>query len=261
MTPALIRLLDWSNRKGKAGSIRLCRLLRGQAVHPKHLLARHGEFLPTVHPGEEVLDLGCGAGAWTRTLAEHIGASVIGIDKAIDPSPPECLDLLSALLKKPDGPIFVQHDLEQTPLPFVDGRFTLILCLDVIEHLHHRQALLRECRRLLDPETGRLVITGPNVDTSWRAKLRAAALDARHDPDHKVEYTRETFVHELNRGGFEVEQLTPIVYDTPWGGAMDAVGALNLPLYRVWQRAKRRWAEQAPEESTGFWALCRPGSP
>jgi SAM-dependent methyltransferase len=140
--------------------------------------------------------------------------------------------------------------------PFGDGAFDVVLFLDVIEHVVPRVAVLREIHRVLR-DGGRLLVSAPNRQTRWRATLRAAGLFAYSDPDHKVEYTREEFLAELHAGGFEpVGPLMPVVLDTPWAGAIDAVGGLSLSLYNRLSRWKREAALRRPHESTGFRAVA-----
>ena len=58
---------------------------------------------------------------------------------------------------------FQQADASQ-PLPFEDATFDAILCIDAINHLPDRLAVLREWRRLLKPG-GRMLFTDPLVVT------------------------------------------------------------------------------------------------
>ena len=58
---------------------------------------------------------------------------------------------------------FQQADASQ-PLPFEDASFDAILCIDAINHLPDRLAVLREWRRLLKPG-GRMLFTDPLVVT------------------------------------------------------------------------------------------------
>jgi SAM-dependent methyltransferase len=58
---------------------------------------------------------------------------------------------------------FIQHDASQ-PLPFPDACFDALLCIDAINHLPDRRAVLREWWRVLTPG-GRLVFTDPIIVT------------------------------------------------------------------------------------------------
>jgi hypothetical protein len=49
----------------------------------------------------------------------------------------------------------------------------------------------------------------------------------------------------------------PVVYDTPWAGAIDALGGVSLGLYARLSRWKREAALRRPEESTGFQVIAR----
>jgi SAM-dependent methyltransferase len=53
-------------------------------------------------------------------------------------------------------------------LPFGDGVFSLVTCLDVLEHLDDDRAALRELRRVTAPG-GALVVTVPAYQLLWSA--------------------------------------------------------------------------------------------
>ena len=58
---------------------------------------------------------------------------------------------------------FVQADAGR-PLPFDDGTFDAVVCVDAVNHLPNRPAVLRDWHRLLKPR-GRILFTDPIVIT------------------------------------------------------------------------------------------------
>jgi SAM-dependent methyltransferase len=102
-----------------------------------------------VAPGERVLDVGCLGGALLAPAAQ--GAWVVGVD-LIQPA------LVQA---KARGLHPVQADAA-LPLPFREASFDLVHAGEVLEHLFHPLALLRELHRVTRPG-GRIIGTVPNV--------------------------------------------------------------------------------------------------
>jgi SAM-dependent methyltransferase len=223
-------------------------------IHPKHLVDApwHDWYVDYLGSADMVLDVGCANGAHTVKAAAK-AKRVVGIDYDVAQLK---VATVTARRLGLDNVHLLAWDLTRA-FPFPDATFDAALFLDVIEHLHPRLDVLREIRRMLKPE-GRLLVSGPNRETTWRQRLRDAGLFAFQDPDHKVEYTRQEFVAELKAGGFVPEgSVLPVVYDTPWAGLIDAVGGLSLRLYARLARWKREAALRNPEESTGFRVVAR----
>src|SRR5439155_2471813 len=147
---------------------------------------------------------------------------------------------------------FVAANVEEG-LPIAPARFDMVLCLDLLEHVHKRDLVLTEIRRVLRP-SGVLLLAVPNRATAWKRRLERAGLPAYSDPDHKVEYTLDELRDELGRNGFTIRQLHPSVCDMPFVGLIDIVGGLSLPLYRRLTRLRTRLARRYPEENAGFFA-------
>src|SRR5258708_12713507 len=61
-------------------------------------------------------------------------------------------------------------DLNASKLPYSDGRYCLVTCVETIEHLEQTRFLLREIHRVLEPG-GLAIITTPNI-LNLRSRLR-----------------------------------------------------------------------------------------
>ena len=256
----LVRGLDLANRRGKSVGVRLVRATGKCAdlVHPKHLVEQpwHDWYLPSLAPGHRVLDVGCSNGAHLVRAATRCG-SIVGFDYDVSRLAVAARAIRAAGVA--NARIFAWDITGR--FPFADRSFDRVLFLDVIEHVVPRTAVLREIHRVLRDD-GLLLVSGPNSQTRWRARLRAAGLFAYSDPDHKIEYAADEFLAELRAGGFAVEgDLMPVVLDTPLAGAIDAVGGLSLRLYDRLSRWKRDAALRRPGESTGFRARARKAGP
>jgi len=251
----IVVAVDLMNRRGKSVGVRLVRYTGKSPhfIHPKHLVQTpwHDWYVEYLAPTDVVLDVGCNNGAHTLAAARRARA-VFGMDY-------DARQLRVAAATARERGLSNVHLMAwdiTTAFPFPDGYFDAVLFLDVIEHIHPRVDVLREIRRVLKPE-GRLLVSGPNRDTSWRRRLRQAGLFAYSDPDHKIEYTAGEFLAELKAGGFAAEDVMPVVYDTPWAGLIDAVGGVSLQAYERLSRWKREAAVRHPGESTGLQAVAR----
>ncbi|WFU02340.1 methyltransferase domain-containing protein [Rhizobium sp. CB3171] len=130
-------------------------------------------------PDACVLDVACGAGGPSLALVEQTGCRLLGIDIV-----PEGVSSATAEAVKrglTDRAKFVVLDGGE-PLPFEDGTFDAIVCIDSISHLPDRHSALRDWARLLKAG-GRLVFTDPLVVTGALSKLEidgrcALVLDA-----------------------------------------------------------------------------------
>jgi SAM-dependent methyltransferase len=149
---------------------------------PEHLRA----FVRSLGRAERALDIGCGDGRLTAELdaAELTGADVsrVALERARRRLPGARIAEL-----EPD-----------TPLPFEDGAFDLVLCAETIEHVRDVQLLLSETRRVLRP-AGTLALTTPS----------ARMLVRPPDPlsPHLRMFTRRSLRGLLDGLGFAVRSL------------------------------------------------------
>ncbi|HEU4726798.1 MAG TPA: class I SAM-dependent methyltransferase [Kofleriaceae bacterium] len=107
--------------------------------------------------GTRLLDLACGSGGPALRIAERTGCSVVGVDVHEDAI--ATASSLAAQRGLADRARFQVADAGGR-LPFADSQLDAITCIDSINHLPDRAAVLRECVRVLRPG-GRLLFTDP----------------------------------------------------------------------------------------------------
>jgi SAM-dependent methyltransferase len=121
-------------------------------------------------PEKSLLDVACGAGGPGLYLARLSECTLTGVDR-------EAAGLANARrLAKETGvglrARYVQADAS-LPLPFADGSFDAILCLDALNHLPGRAGVFADWARLLVPG-GRLLVTDPVTITGLVAAQELA---------------------------------------------------------------------------------------
>ncbi|MFC1830911.1 class I SAM-dependent methyltransferase [Thermodesulfobacteriota bacterium] len=227
--------------------------LRGfssRPVHPKHLFDEKRAVMlhELFSPGIMFLDLGSGVGSDCLAACDAGAALAVGLEGNLE-------SIRTAIIRsreKGSGVHFMKLDLEQGSLPFANNCFDLVNFSNVLEHLHNRNGILKELKRV-KKEDGVGVISIPNADTSWKKKLRAAGLDSMDDPDHKIEYTKKSLAEELGAADLAIEsKLMPIIPSFPWNGLIAMSAAVSPKIYRRLQSWKRAYVETRPVESIGW---------
>jgi SAM-dependent methyltransferase len=112
-------------------------------------------------PGHHVLEVASGSGGPAVYLAGRAGCRVTGIDA--NESGVATATQGAAASDAAERVDFRTADAN-APLPFGDGTFDALVCIDSMNHFENRPGVLREWRRVLRPG-GRAVFTDPVVIT------------------------------------------------------------------------------------------------
>lgn len=95
--------------------------------------------------GKRVLDIGCGGGILTESLADN-GASVTGIDMAEGPLAVARLHLAESELSVDYQQSTAEAFAEQHP-----GSFDVVTCLEMLEHVPAPETVVQACAELVKP--------------------------------------------------------------------------------------------------------------
>lgn len=133
-------------------------------------------------PRLNILDVGCGEGLFFESLSKFGDVEGVELESALPP----------------DSPWRNRIHCRPVDETFQPGKqYSLILMLDVLEHLADTTSVLQNVRRLLAPD-GFLVITVPAFQSAW----------TNHDilNQHVRRYTKKSLRPLLERCGFRVSQ-------------------------------------------------------
>ncbi len=115
-----------------------------------------------ITPSTRLLDLGCGEGrhslyAHFFTEAEWVVAVDINVSNLVTTR-----SKLTEFTPPPTTQNCVVLAADGEQLPFADNSFDVIVCSEVLEHIHNHQQVLAEMKRLLQPG-GRLAVSVPRA--------------------------------------------------------------------------------------------------
>lgn len=159
--------------------------------------------------GDVILDVGCGAGLFSYSIAKK-AKKVVGVDIL-----PSSIEIAKEFNTQPNVE-YIEGDLFK--LHFPDGSFDCILFLETIEHVDNPVMFIREFHRLLK-KGGHLIISTPNAMSytnivyafshfsTNKTKAKASSINKEtHNTgtqqDHIYLWDFETLYRLLNRNGF-----------------------------------------------------------
>ena len=212
--------------------------------------------------GKRALDLGCGDGLLTATLATQ-GAQAVGID--IDRA------MLRAAVARTNAgqgarAQFVEGRIEQ--LPFPDAVFDVVVAVTVLCLLSDQAIAVREAARVLRPG-GRLIIGDLGRWNGWAARRRIKGWFGSHLWRSAHFSTAADLSRLVERTGLTVDVIRGSVYYPPigflaralapldqWLGSVTTVGAAFIAVAAT--KNARRVPTQT--ESSGMRSDQRPGA-
>ncbi len=127
-------------------------VMKGELAEAEHLCRYL--WASACAQGRRVLDAGCGMAYGSAILARAGASEVIGVDIA-----PTIIEAAG-----PEMPANVSLEVaDLRSLSFPDGRFDLVVCFEVIEHVADPELILDELARVTAPD-GILLVSSPNRD-------------------------------------------------------------------------------------------------
>ena len=155
-----------------------------------------------LHPGDRVLDMGCGAGRHAFEMYRR-GGDVIAFDQDGEELA-GVLEIFGAMREQGEVPLGAEADIKQgdaLAMPFADEEFDRIVASEVLEHIPDDETAISELVRVLRPG-GTIAVTVPR----WLPEKICWALS---DQYHEVEgghvriYTGDELVGKLRAAGLE----------------------------------------------------------
>ncbi|KAK8199686.1 UbiE family methyltransferase [Phyllosticta capitalensis] len=127
--------------------------------HSQAVLESHGRrtaqscaayLLPHLKPNFKILDVGCGPGSISTTLAPYVPEGhVTGVDYS-----PEAVAVGEQLAANAGVKNVSFQTADAFALPFADGTFDVVHAHQVVQHVADPVGLLREMRRVAKPDGG-----------------------------------------------------------------------------------------------------------
>ncbi len=151
-------------------------------------------------PGEQALDVGCGAGHLGRALAPHLGHV-----EAVDLTP-EMLEQGHRMARAAGLRNITFGRGDATALPWLDAQFDLVVCRITLHQVADPVAVVREMVRLTRP-SGRIGITDIVLDDPALAEENTY-LERLRDPSHNRTLTRDEIHRMLVAAGARVLSMS-----------------------------------------------------
>ena len=158
-------------------------------LHPKHRLTNyHKFFTDNVTEKDTVLDIGCGNGALTKSIADKV-AYVIAVD------------VEDKMNYKQSNIWFIWADARSLSHQFA---YDAVILSNVLEHINNRVQFLKDIK----PAGKKFLIRVPMLDRDWLTLYKKElGVEYRLDKTHFTEYTQQSFEQEVKEAGYKIVKL------------------------------------------------------
>jgi len=174
-------------------------LAYGDGEHPKHRLMRyHDFFVERIPKNSHVLDVGCGYGAVSRSIAELVeDVTVVGVDIS-----EENIEHAQTFNSAEN----IQYILGDALDILYDKDADVIVLSNVLEHIEDRIGFLCKLVRRHKPRL--LLIRVPSFERNWQVPLRKElGIYYFSDKTHYIEHTLEEFCSEMESADLKIQEL------------------------------------------------------
>ena len=158
-----------------------------------------------------VVDVGCGGGILSESMAEN-GASVLGIDVA-----PRVLAIAKLHLHESGLEIDYQQKTVETLASESPGRFDLVSCMEMLEHVPDPSSIINAIQKLLKPGGHAFFSTLNRTPQAFALGIVGAEYIARLLPRGTHRYDRFIRPSELGRwaraAGLTVKDISGLHYN------------------------------------------------
>lgn len=190
----------WWDSSGALGSLHHINPLRLRYIHQR-----------TSMRGAKVLDVGCGGGILSESMAA-CGARVVGIDLGV-----EALAVARRHAQLAGMKIDYQQKAVEDLASSGADRYDLVTCMELLEHVPDPQSVVRACSRLMKPEGDVIFATINRNIKSFIFAILGAEYILRLLPVGSHRHRRFIRPHELWRWGegsnLEIQDLTGLGYN------------------------------------------------
>jgi len=171
--------------------------------------------------GSRLVDIGCGGGLLTEAMA-RVGADVVGIDMAEKPLGVARLHQIESGLEIDYRKITAEQLADECP-----GRFDVVCCLEMLEHVPDPASVVAACMKLARPGAKLFFSTINRSPVAWGMAIVGAEYVLNLLPRGTHRYDRLIRPSELagwlRSAGADVARIDGLAYN-PWSRTVSIGG-------------------------------------